>query len=67
MANLMKEIPEMKKWKSEAEASTFFGFQLDELSRDELLGVIGWWCQESKRMIKSHEQELSFYRDIGAI
>lgn len=67
MSDLMQSVPKMKKWKEEAEESTFFGFKIGDLSRDELLGVIGWFNEDCQKMRESHEEESRFYRDLISV
>ncbi|MFW5795435.1 MAG: hypothetical protein ACOCV1_08140, partial [Bacillota bacterium] len=65
MNNLMNEIPEMKEWKSQAENCKFLGIKISDLSREELLGVIGWFDNECKKIRKNYEQERNFDKELN--
>jgi len=51
---------EMEKWKQDAEMSMFCGEFLKDLSKDELLAVIGHLQMDLKRQEDSHTKEREF-------
>lgn len=66
MADLFNEVPvEMNRWKTEAEQRSFFGISLSELSRDELLAVVGALHENNEAKQKAREEHECFLRSIA--
>lgn len=62
--NLVEEIDGYREWIKHAEGSTFYGKQMSDMSKEELLGVIGWMSQDSKKEIEQLKKEHKFLDDI---
>lgn len=43
-------------------ASTFFGDRISEMSREELLGLVGWMQEEMDRMDDRRKREVAMER-----
>jgi hypothetical protein len=52
---------EMKKWREDAEGARFFGRPVVELSRNELLSLIGFLVADAKKA----QERFKFYFDLS--
>jgi hypothetical protein len=62
--DLIEEIPQYKQWIEKAKGSSFFGKKLDDMSREELFGFIGWMEADANRRISTLKQEHKMFMDI---
>ena len=65
--SLVDEIPNYREWIEHAEGSSFFGKMLSEMSREEVLGVVGFLAKESERREKQIKQERTFLLDLERV
>ena len=62
--DLTKEIEGYQKWIDKTKWSSFFGKILSDMSKEELLGVIGWMNEDHKKDMANKEREHKFQLDI---
>lgn len=62
--DLMTKIPEMAQWKTNAETSTFYGKLIQDMGRDELLGLIGFLYADGEATKKLHAHERDFLASL---
>ena len=62
MDNLIEEVAEYEKWIEFAKGSSFFGKFLRDMSKEELLGVIGYLHQDSETRIEQIKHD---YQVLG--
>jgi len=64
MRDDLTEMEGYDKWIEHAEGSMFFGKSLSEMSKKELLGIVGWMCEDHKRDLANKEKDHKFLMDI---
>jgi len=62
--NLIEMIDGFEDYVKVAKGSTFYGKQMSDMSKEELLGVIGWMAKDSKEEIEQLKREHKFLDDI---
>jgi len=60
----LTEMEGYDKWIESAKDSSFFGKFLSDMSKDELLGLIGWMREDHKRDMENKKREHEFLMDI---
>jgi hypothetical protein len=53
------EIEESVAWEKEAEGSMFFGEPIANMSRDELMAVIGYLAKDADATRKRHDSDMA--------
>ena len=62
--NLVEEIPGYQKWIDAAKDSAFFGKKLQDMSKEELLGVIGWMREDGDRQMTQTKKDHELFMNI---
>ena len=61
----MKTPDELKiEWRNAVEGMTFFGVQLSELSRDELLSVVGYLADQVEQERRLHRSTMGMLAKV---
>ena len=58
---------ELAKYRSRVGASMFFYDRIDEMDREELLGLVGWMMADKEATVKMRDDHIKFMDDIHAM
>jgi len=59
-----RSLPQYEEWKENGQGSFFLGVPVKDMSREDLMAVIGWLNKEQVRVNKQHQEEREFMRSL---
>lgn len=58
---------ELAKYRDRVGSSTFYFDRIDEMGREDLLGLIGWMMADKEHEVKMRDDRIAFERDLSQL
>lgn len=58
---------ELAKYRVYVGASSFYSDRIDEMNREDLLGLIGWMMKDKEAVVKMRDDHIEFMHDVNRL